>query len=291
MMPFTDPDVPGDTAPPPASTPYDYMGLIAPWLPQAIIDLWIVHYDQTGDADQAWEAVRQDPIYETYFPGNVRDDGSTRLDEEQYVATIEDYRLTLESVGINASLFEERFIDLIRFEVHPDEFQFRVDAINENILLAAPEVRQFYAENYGLDLTNEGILAAALDPEGVGVGLLTKQIGISQVAGEAGMRNLEVTSQLANRLYEYGIDTSQEAGELFGVAAGILPVLNTLAKRHDDPDDDFDLEEFVHAEVMNDPEQRRRMSRLIAQERASFRNMGGYGRDQRTGGISGLSPL
>jgi len=274
-----------------AEVSVDYMGLIAPWLPQPIVDLWIEYYDEIGTQQGAWEAVRQDDLYEQYFPGNVRDDGSIRLDEEEYVATVEDYEATLIGAGVEPSFFREKFPDLIAGDVHPDEFEFRVNALYENIIMAAPEVKAWYAQNYGLDLTNEAILAAALDPQGVGNALLTKQITIGQVGGAGAMRALEVSGELASKLYDWGIDTTQEAGELFGMAQGMLPILNTLAKRHNDPDDDFNLEDFVHAEIMNDPEQRRRMSRLVAQERSSFRIGRGARLDQRTGGLTGLSTL
>jgi hypothetical protein len=61
-----------------------------------------------------------------------------------------------------------------------------------------------------------------------------------------------------------------------------------LANRHFDPDDDFDIFEFTAASLFNDPVQRRRMARLIAQEQAQFGSTGGFARDRGTGGLAGL---
>jgi len=76
-------------------------------------------------------------------------------------------------------------------------------------------------------------------------------------------------------LFEAGVDDRSQAQQLFASAEAALPVLNVLAARHADPDDDFDLKEFVSAQVLRDPEQRQRMRRLIAQERSSFVTGGG----------------
>jgi hypothetical protein len=63
-----------------------------------------------------------------------------------------------------------------------------------------------------------------------------------------------------------------------------------LANRHADPDDEFHLEQFDNADLFQDPQQRRRMGRLLAQERASF--TGGAQLDfakSQTGGVTGLA--
>jgi hypothetical protein len=67
--------------------------------------------------------------------------------------------------------------------------------------------------------------------------------------------------------------------------------MNVLAKRHADPDDTFDLNEFVASEIYDDPEQRRRIRRLVSQERSLFANIGAQTQFSRTrvGGITGLT--
>ena len=50
----------------------------------------------------------------------------------------------------------------------------------------------------------------------------------------------------------------------------MLPALQVLAARHADPDDTFDLGEFTQAQIMNDPMQRQRIRRLVAQEQSDF---------------------
>jgi hypothetical protein len=72
-------------------------------------------------------------------------------------------------------------------------------------------------------------------------------------------------------------------------AANLVPALNVLTRRHADPDDTFDLEEFVAADLFEDPTQRRRMRRLVNQERASFTGgRPGTLSTLQTGGVTGL---
>jgi len=81
-----------------------------------------------------------------------------------------------------------------------------------------------------------------------------------------------------------------EAQQFFGNAAMLVPTLSVLASRNADPDDDFDLTEFTQAQIFDDPTQRRRMRRLLAQETASF--TGGAQiefRRGQTGGVAGLA--
>jgi len=96
---------------------------------------------------------------------------------------------------------------------------------------------------------------------------------------------------MADMLFEAGVDDKSQARQLFASAEAAIPVLNVLASRHADPDDTFDLNEFVESEVMADPTQKRRVRRLLAQERSTF-SMGGGGAEpfapDRSGRKAGL---
>jgi hypothetical protein len=148
---------------------------------------------------------------------------------------------------------------------------------------------QWYAQNNGLQLSFEAILAAALDPDDIGTKILNRQIGMAEIGGEGIEAGFAPDVGLVEQLYERGV-TREEAQQEFATAANYVPVLNVLARRHADPDDDFDLEEFVAADVFNDPTQRRRMRRLMQQERASFTGgRGTFAQDRETGGVVGLT--
>ena len=84
------------------------------------------------------------------------------------------------------------------------------------------------------------------------------------------------------------------ADRFFGEAANLLPTLSVLARRHEDPEDDFTLDDFVASDIHSDPLQARRMRRLVRQEQSQFANITGslrYRQDQRTGLRTGLTSI
>ncbi len=234
-------------------------------LEQVSINAWV----ETGDVQMAREAVRADPAYGQFFPGNVREDGSIRYDEDTYLAITESYGDALLSVGVNPDLFSTRFGELIAGAVSPAEFASRVENVYTRVIDATPEVAQRMDEFYGVGLTTEAILASFMDPD-IGTAILEKRIAVSEVAAEASTRNFSLTFDFANRLYEAGTDTASEAARFFSLAENALPTLAVLAARHADPDDDFTLEDFAASEIFGSAAQRRRTRTLLAQERASF---------------------
>ena len=269
---------------------YQDTQLLMPWMPAELVGIYAEEFAEYGDPELAWSAVRQSEAYNRYFAGNRREDGTLRMSEQEYMAVKDGYSDVFRSVGLNPKLFEERYVDLIEGDVSPDELmRDRVMPVYERIIDAAPELMAYYADTYGLEMTPEAILAAALDPDEVGSKILQRQIALAEIGGEAATSGYDVPIEFAERLYEAGVDRSQ-ADALFRNAENIQPVLQTLAARHADPDDDFSLEEFVQAEVFSDPQQRRRIRRLQAQERSTF--TGGaaidYMRDRASGGVAGL---
>lgn len=258
-----------------------------PWLPEALVQTYVEAYVEHGDPDVAWATVRQAPEYDTYFAGNRRDDGTLRYSEQEYASIIEDYRDSVESVGISAELFNDRYAALIEGNVGPGEFYNRINAVTERVRFASADIRAAYTDRFGYDLTDEAILASVMDPN-IGQAVLDRQITMAEISGEAATRGFDIDVDMATDLFGAGLDR-QAATQLFGEAANLLPTLGVLARRHADPDDDFDLDEFTNAMVLDDPFQRRRMRRLIAQERASFSEAGNVGvaRNQ-AGGLTGL---
>ena len=252
-----------------------------------LADVWRQAYIEHGDSTLAMEEVRRAPEYDTYFAGNRRDDGSLRYDENTYLSIVESYEDALLSVNVNPDLFQDKFGGLIEGLVSPSEFVNRVEGMYENVIESSPAIRDFYAANFGIDMTDNAIIASFLDPD-IGQAVLDKRIAISQIGGEAATRGLNVGKEYAESLQRAGIGRG-EAQRFFGEAVNMMPALSALAARHADPDDEFDLEEFTNASIFDDPEQRRRMRRLMAQERSTF--SGGaqvdYARGQ-VGGITGL---
>lgn len=269
----------------------DY-GILMPWMPDELIQVYNEAFIEYGDPEFAWAAVRQSPQYEQYFAGNRRDDGTVRMTEQEYTAVKEGYDDVFRSVGLNPNLFNEQYVDLIEGDVSPDELmRDRVLPVYERVLEATPDIMARYAADWGLEMTPEAILAAALDPDRVGAAILNKQIALSEIGGEAASSGYDIDIEFAERMLEAGLDRGM-ADQLFAKAEYLQPVLSTLAARHADPDDEFDLEQFVGAELFQDPTQRRRIRRLMAQESSTF--TGGAQVDfarSRIGGVAGLSDV
>lgn len=258
-----------------------------PWLPDALISIYVESFVETGDDALAWAAVRGSAEYETYYPGNRREDGTLRFSEANWAAIMEDYRDTVASAGLNPELFEEEYIQLMAGNVKPGEFATRVNAITERVRFAGPETQREYAEQWGIDMTEEALIASIMSPN-MGQAILNKQITMAEIAGQGAVRGFDVDFDLAASLFSADIGEDQ-ARQIFGQAADLLPTLSVLARRHSDPDDEFDLEEFTSAAVFDDPTQKRRMRRLLAQERAAFQQSGRLGvKIDREGGQIGL---
>jgi hypothetical protein len=249
---------------------------------------WIDAYVETGDVMLAREAVRADAAYSTYYAGNQRDDGTVRITEEQYASVVEGYKATLLSVGLNPGLFADNFATLIENDVDVSEFTDRVESVRAGIIDRAPAVIDYYAQNYGIEMSIEGVYASLLDPT-VGEGIVSQKIAISPIGAAAAEHGFDIGLTAADELFNQDIDI-YTARRFFGQAETMLPVLQTLADRHNDPDDTFDLAEFTQAEIMQDPAQRRRMRRLLAQESSTFTSSAGLSVAQnQAGGSSGLA--
>jgi len=212
-----------------------------------------------------------------------------RYDEDTYLAVRESYADSLLSVGVNPDLFTARFGDLIEGAVSPAEFSSRVESVYTRVIDAAPAVRERMNNYYGSGMTDQAIIASFMDPD-IGQAILEKRIAVSEVGAEASVRGFNIVQDFANRLYEAGTDTTSEAAQFFSLAGNLLPTLGVLTARHNDPNDSFTLENFAASEIFGDPNQRRRIRTLMAQERSTF-NTGANTLLAQTqeGGLTGLT--
>lgn len=258
------------------------------WLTWSMFKVYRDAMIEEGDAGLAWQAVRETEEYQEIFAGNVRDDGTLRFSETEYISRMEKYSDTLREAGVNVRLFRDELPELIRNNVDPFEFQQRVDQVLDRVVFASDEIKAAYAERNGTEITKAGILASLFSPR-VGQQILDRTISMAEVEGEAAESGFgQLRYKFLDALVRADMSRA-EADALFGQAANMVPILSTLARRHADPDDDFDIEEFASASFFDDPFQRRRMRRLLNQERALFQEGGGFSvaRD-REGGLTGL---
>lgn len=294
FVPYDPATQPPGSQPPvtdPSRSFLDEARALYPWLPDELLRIYADSWADSGDGQTAWATVRAAPQYDVYFPGNRREDGSLRYSEMIYKSVWEGYEDVISSTGLNPSLFTDLFVDLIEGNVSPDELAAeRVDPTFERIVQGTAEIQAAFAEQRDIAITPEAILASALDPA-IGDKILERQITMAEIRGEAWQRRMFAPIGLGEDLAEVGM-TRSTAQRFFSEASEMLPVLNVLARRHGDPDDTFDLEEFTAGSIFDDPTQRARLRRAVAQERASFTQPArelGYTVDRYTGGLSGLT--
>ena len=269
---------------------FDQLRWLFPAWPDVLINIFLDEWVQSGDQSLALARVRASDEFLQAFPGIRRDNGELRMTESEYLTYRDNFDATLISIGLNPVYFTQTFLSLITGDVSAREAISRVESAYAQVLARSPELLARYAEVSGLtDLSEAAIVASFLDPR-VGEEILSGRISVAEIAAASDIRDVSIDLELAQRLFEVGISTGV-AEEAFGAGAEAVPVLNVLARRHNDPDDTFNINEFVGAQLLDDPFERRRMRRLLAQERASFSPTLGFANRQPSLGVGGLSPL
>ena len=266
-------------------TVLDTLRALIPWMPDELLQIYADAWVETGDPAQALAEVRTSPSYDTYFPGNRRPDGSIRYPEETYLAIIDSYRATVLRAGVNPDFFANQFVDLIAGEVSPAEFEARVNAIVARVIARSTEVRQVY-EDFGFPMTDAALIASIMDPN-LGQAILERRLDVAELGAQAALRGFDVSSVDFGRLVDLGV-TAAQGEQIFTEAADRLPTLDELARRHLDPDDTFDLAEFLKAAVEGSTIQRQRIRRLLSQEQSLFASTGQAAEGRR--GLVGLEP-
>lgn len=283
-------DGPAPTGPAPARRPQlrDQVALLYPWLARMpeLLDVYAAKWAETGDAQLAWAAVRASPLYDRYFPGNRRPDGSFRYSEQEYAAVKDGYRQLFRDYGMNPDLFEGQFTRGIEGDVSVQEAQERLASRFAYIQQAAPQAREWYAQQFGWRPSDGDLLASSLDPN-VTEPLFRQRAQQSLVGGAAAARGFQRDAARVQMLMQSGLSADQ-AREFYAQAAGQVPSLSAFAARYYDPDDSFGIDDFEAAVVLLDPEQQRRARGLLAAERSAFSQRGAFA-GGRGGGLSGLA--
>jgi len=261
-----------------------------PGLPDSFINLYVQYWEQTGDAQQAISQTRQDPSYDTIFPGNKTERGQIRYDEVTYFALEDSYIGTLAEYGIpratSLNILQDRFVSLLENEVSANEFQQRVAAVYRGVQQNIPEVQSFYANNFGIDLDEQSIFLGALDPS-VGEDIVAGKITTAQIGGEATRAGFTISLDEARRIQQFGLSQA-EARRLFTQAQTQIPQIQELQEREGRTTDEvFDLDDFTEAVVFQGPEELEEIRRLQRSEESRFSPTGG---PARSGGrVTGLT--
>ena len=260
-----------------------------PGLPESFIELYARYWESTGDAQQAISQTRQDPQYDNIFPGNKTERGQIRYDEVTYFALEDSYIGTLAEYGIpratSINILQDRFVNLIEGGVSALEFEKRVADVYRGIVQNIPEVQQFYADNFDINLDEQSIFLGALDPT-VGEDIVSGKITPAQIGGEARRAGFTISLEEAERIQRSGL-SQQEARRLFTQAQTEIPRIQELQTRGGrEPVEEFGLEQFTEAAVFQSPEELEEIRRLEREEQSRFTPIGGAARQGRR--VTGL---
>jgi hypothetical protein len=264
-----------------------------PWLSGSLLGVYSDAYVEYGDSALALQEVRNGAgkaEYDQVFQGNRRTDGTLRMSENDYFSQVASYKATLEQRGINSNLFQGKFGEMIGSDVSANEFEGRVQAVNEGIGMQSENIRRAFSDASGIaDFSQEAVLASVLDPDGVGRELLDRKIGISQVRGTAADFGFTLGGDRADLLAARGLGL-QGSQDFFGEAQGVTRSLSSIARRFDRDDQTVGIDETTDALLLGDQTQSDRFGRLLSREGSSFSSQSdGVRRSRDGGGLSGLS--
>ena len=264
---------------------------LVPWLAGkgSLLQTYTDQYIETGSADFAIAAVRQSDEYASFYPGITRNDGSLRMSETQYEQTREGFfRILLEN-GLNPTVFDNagKVSQLIQGDVSVAEFKTRVEqsrrAFKDNPI--ADQIKEYYSANFNVELSNDALFTAALDPD-MSIGILTNQIDQAELGAEAALRNLDLSTTQAQRLIQAGI-TQEGSSRLFARGADAIGQLNKIS-RMQNRQTVIGLTDVIDAQVYQDPAAIREQGQILAQQQSASSMATGAARLQ-SGEVKGLT--
>lgn len=257
-------------------------------LPDELRQVFIDAYLRDGDPTLALQAVRNDSRYDTFFPGNKREDGTLRYTEAEYLSVKDEYRQILGEVGVNANVYESQFKNLFEGDKSPDEFRAQVNALYDRVINAPAEVMQQFGAAFGIaNPSASQAIGLLLNPQGVGQQVLNREINIAEVTGQAVRFGFGANRGRGEQLVNAGVTNSQ-AEQFYSTARTTVPVFGGIAGRANSGP--FGLFELESAALLSDPMQRQRFERLQRRERSLFSRSGTAQQDQ-SGALTGLRRL
>ncbi|HEY7823422.1 MAG TPA: hypothetical protein VIG24_11330 [Acidimicrobiia bacterium] len=248
----------------------------------------------TGSQFVALENVRASDRYRQVFAGNVREDGTIRMDEQDYFAYQRGFERLFLNRGLNPEPFlsRGRFREVVEGEVSIRELDERLTGIEQGVLGNTQETIDFFVSEYGQQgaqfLANNGTrataLAMAIDPQ-VGSDILAQRITASQIGGEAAIQGFRRRVDRAEELARGGV-SQQQARQFFGMASQDLAGIGaTTARFHRGG---TSLENLEDAFLLGSGEQQQRIGRALQSEGSNFTGRLDLRRDRETGGLTGL---
>lgn len=289
-----EPERPEDPAAPPSAKPpaapkRDFFGearALMPWLDQRLLREFAKAWEDTDNVELAWGRVQQGSTFRSIYGDIIRPDGSLRMSPAEYHAVVDGYRSRLAGYGLNPNLFQNRISDLVQGDVSVQEFEQRLQAGYEQISSRSEDVRRWYADNYGLSMSDEALFASFIDPD-INAAVLERRLTSAQIGGAAARFNFQRSLSRVEELAGIGV-TGEAADQFYGQAARDLGRLGATSRRFGRGD--VTLRDLEEAGLEGDPLELERLSRAQADEMAAFSRQG-VARADEEGRRTGLNAL
>jgi hypothetical protein len=138
-----------------------------PWLSQiGLSPSWFQETAATSASDAEVVAkLRQTSQYKTRFAGILRDDGSMRMTEAQYLDTEQNYRVVLKQHGVAADHMDNPadFVGWFEGDTDPNELDKRM-TVYDNVKNAGQDLQDAFYVYAGMRVGTDDLYAAAVDP-------------------------------------------------------------------------------------------------------------------------------
>ncbi len=251
-----------------------------------LLNRYLDEFVGSGSAELALNKVRQSSDYDKVFVGNRREDGTLRMEEQDFFAYKRGWQRTLAGFGLDPLEFEARgrFKASVTGELSIQEVGQRLQSTQDGILDQIEPYKQYMAENYGLDLTNEAILGMAIDP-GIQKDVLERRINASQVGGEAALQGFRRNVERAEELARAGL-SGDTARQLYSGAAQNLSGLSATTQRFNRGA--TGIGDYEQAFALSDAGQQNRITRGLQDEQSNFGGRSDTRRSQDGFGLRGL---
>ena len=198
-----------------------------PYYPESLINNILAVWTDTGEISIAISETRASDAFDKEFPGIKRPDGSLRMTEIEYLETKDYMQDSLRRYNLNPEVFNEDIVSAIAGDVSAKEFDKRVSLGYEQIINNIPQVKEIYRSEFGMDLTDEAIVAMFISPR-VSDDVLENRVLVSSISAEAEVAGVNVGKSVVQQFIRSGMD-QQQSRKLFGQVAEVAQGLQFSA--------------------------------------------------------------
>ncbi len=138
-----------------------------PWLKSVGLPAsWFQEVSATSASDSEVVAkLRGTSQYKSRFAGLLREDGSMRMNEAQYINQEDSYRHLLKQYGVSADRMDNPadFVGFFKSDIDPNELKQRLD-IYDNVKTGGQDLKDAFYVYAGMRVSTDDLYAATVDP-------------------------------------------------------------------------------------------------------------------------------